>query len=63
MQWWKSALEVIAIPFAIGYAIISYFQWRDAAHNFRGDERAWLGPETFDMVIVTGKPTTITAHN
>jgi hypothetical protein len=39
---WKSLLEVIAIPFGIGYAVITYYQWKDLRHHFELDERAWL---------------------
>ena len=33
---------MIAIPFAIGYAVVTYRQWRDLHQNFEIDERAWL---------------------
>jgi hypothetical protein len=39
---WKTIVEMIAIPFAIGYAVVTYRQWRDLHHNFEVDERAWL---------------------
>jgi hypothetical protein len=42
LNGWKVRLEVIAIPFAIGYAVVTYFQWRDLRHNFQVDERAWI---------------------
>jgi hypothetical protein len=42
MQGWKTLLEVIGIPFAIGYAVVTYFQWQDLRHNFEVDERAWV---------------------
>src|SRR5207237_1280683 len=35
-------LEIVAIPFAIGYAVVTYYQWSDAHHNFILDQRAWL---------------------
>jgi hypothetical protein len=41
-EWWKRRIEVVGIIFAMGYAIITYFQWRDAHRNFITDERAWL---------------------
>ena len=42
MDGWKTLFECIAIPFAIGYAVVTFFQWRDLHHNFEVDERAWL---------------------
>lgn len=39
---WKSLLELVGIPFAIGYAIVTFFQWQDLRHNFKVDERAWV---------------------
>ena len=39
---WKVALEVVGIFFAIGYAIVTYLQWRDSNRNFLIEERAWL---------------------
>jgi hypothetical protein len=46
MRGWKVVLEIIAIPFALGYAVITYFQWRDLRHNFEAEQRAWLKVET-----------------
>lgn len=42
VQGWKSLLEVVAIPFAIGYAVVTFQQWHDLRHNFEVEERAWL---------------------
>jgi len=42
---WKTLFETIALPFAIGYAVVTFLQWRDLRHNFEGDERAWVKPE------------------
>jgi hypothetical protein len=39
---WKTLLEMIAIPFAIGYAIVTYWQWRDLRYNFEVDQRSWV---------------------
>jgi hypothetical protein len=39
---WKSVAEVVGIVFAIFYAIVTFFQWRDLRNNFRTDERAWV---------------------
>src|SRR5438445_3423263 len=44
LQGWKAVLEVIAIPFALGYAVVTYCQWRDMQRNFLIDERAWVIP-------------------
>jgi hypothetical protein len=38
----KTILEIVAIPFAIGYAIITFLQWRDANRNFRIDQRPYV---------------------
>jgi hypothetical protein len=46
LDWWKKVLEIIAIPFAIAYAIVTYCQWRDIRHNFQVDERAWIKART-----------------
>jgi hypothetical protein len=51
-HWWKStsfeqvksSVEFAAYFFAIAYAIITYFQWRDAGHDFKIDQRAWVAP-------------------
>jgi hypothetical protein len=40
---WKSVLETIGIVAGIGYAIVTYLQWRDIKNNFIIDQRAWLG--------------------
>jgi hypothetical protein len=39
---WRTLLEMIAIPFAIGYAVVTWLQWRDLRRNFKIDQRAWL---------------------
>jgi hypothetical protein len=44
LEWWKPRLELIGIFFAIGYAVVTFFQWRDTNRNFRVDERAWVAP-------------------
>lgn len=44
-KWWKGvkeSIEAAALISAIVYAGITYRQWRDAARNFRTDERAWI---------------------
>ena len=39
---WKQKIEFVALFFAMGYAWITYCQWRDSAKNFRIDERALI---------------------
>jgi hypothetical protein len=59
LSGWKLALEAIAIPFAIGYALVTFFQWQDLRHNFQADERAWVKPTpTADIygVVANGAP-------
>jgi hypothetical protein len=41
-QGWKVALEIVAIPFAVGYAIVTYFQWHDVRSNFKISQRAFV---------------------
>lgn len=47
-QGWKQRLEIAGIVFAIGYAIVTFFQWRDLRKNFEASERSWtyvdMGP-------------------
>jgi hypothetical protein len=42
LKRWKTIVEMSAIPFAIGYAVVTWVQWRDLRRNFTVDERAWL---------------------
>lgn len=42
VDWWKVRVEFAALFFGIGYAIITYCQWRDSNRNFRIDQRAWV---------------------
>lgn len=42
VEWWKPRLEVVALMFGIGYAIVTYCMWRDSNANFRVDQRAWI---------------------
>jgi hypothetical protein len=42
IQGWYYMLAIIGIPFAIGYAFVTYLQWRDLRHNFEVDRRAWI---------------------
>jgi hypothetical protein len=53
IQRWKPLLEIVGVFFAIGYAIVTFFQWRDARRSLELDERAWIAPtgtcaESFD---------------
>jgi hypothetical protein len=49
LNGWKTLLECIAIPFAIGYAIVTYSQWQDLRHNFKVDQRAWVTAARFSI--------------
>lgn len=42
LNGWKVLFELIAIPFAIGYAVVTFCQWQDLRHNFQVDERALI---------------------
>ena len=42
LKGWKTLFEFLAMVFAIGYAIVTYFQWYDLRHNFKIDQRAWI---------------------
>lgn len=51
-RWWsgllkisKRGLEALGILFAIGYAIVTYFEWKDLRHNFEVEQRAWIKAE------------------
>jgi hypothetical protein len=46
IEYWKPRLEMLGVCFAIGYAIITFGQWRDSSNNFITDQRAWLHPES-----------------
>jgi hypothetical protein len=56
MEGWKPALELIAIPFAIGYAIVTWYQWRDLRRNFETDERAWIAVDLLSSAPAVGQP-------
>ena len=38
LQGWKALLEIAAIPFAILYAVVTWFQW----HDLHIEQRAWI---------------------
>jgi hypothetical protein len=45
-KWFKDRMflvQVAAVLAASIYAVIAYRQWHDSGHNFRVDQRAWLG--------------------
>jgi len=42
LNGWKVLLEIVALPFAILYAIVTWNQWRDLRRNFTLDERSWI---------------------
>lgn len=42
LNGWKTLAELVAIPFAIGYAIVTFCQWRDLRHNFEVDQRPYV---------------------
>jgi hypothetical protein len=39
---WKARLEVAALLFGVGYAIVTGLLWWDQHQNFKIDERAWM---------------------
>ncbi|MGD0631922.1 MAG: hypothetical protein ABR987_21525 [Terracidiphilus sp.] len=41
-EWWKLRLELLALLAGIGYAVVTYLQWRDLRHNFEAEQRSWL---------------------
>ena len=43
---WKQILKYAAIGSGVVVAVVTFFQWKDAHHNFKVDERAWLGVTT-----------------
>jgi hypothetical protein len=56
---WYKALQVLGVVAGIGYALITYQQWRDLRYNFTTDERAWLHRDTDatpDEKIYSGSP-------
>jgi hypothetical protein len=46
---WKRWLEAGALGAAILYSIVTAIQWSDFRHNFKIDERAWIGIKTIDL--------------
>jgi hypothetical protein len=61
LQGWYYLLGIIGIPFAIGYAVITYFQWHDLRHSFQVDQRAWVGlAESTNITFRAGETAKIT---
>lgn len=58
----KAILEVIAIPFAIGYAIVTGLLWWDQRQNFQRDERAWVGIKDITLASEIKNPLTIAVN-
>lgn len=52
IEGWYYVLGIIGIPFAIGYAIVTYLQWKDLGKQFEADQRAWIKP-TVDWTALT----------
>lgn len=62
MNGWKTLLEVIGIPFAIGYAVVTFCQWRDLRHNFQVDQRAWVSIQIKPITHSVGAPLIVTVQ-
>jgi hypothetical protein len=43
LGWWKDRIEFVAFVFAIGYAVVTYCQWKDAHETFNQVQRPWIG--------------------
>ncbi|WP_260738190.1 hypothetical protein [Tunturiibacter lichenicola] len=52
---WKPRIETLAYLFAMAYAVITFFQWKDANRNFRIDERGW---QRFQVIPTEVTPAT-----
>jgi hypothetical protein len=62
---WKPSKRIIGtagVIAGIGYAVITYCQWRDVRNNFLLDQRAWLGITRIDANLDPSKPTNILIH-
>jgi hypothetical protein len=53
LRWYK-ILQTGGVIAGIGYAVVTFWQWRDLRHNFQVDQRAWIKA----TVIWTGFPST-----
>jgi hypothetical protein len=47
---WRQTLDVVAILAGIGYAIVTYWSWRDLRQNFKVDQRAWSNIQRSPML-------------
>ncbi len=63
---WRRVLEGIGVIAGIGYAVVTYFQWRDLRHNFEVDQRAWvrfgyatLGDKIDEKTVMNAWPLTV----
>jgi hypothetical protein len=41
-QWYKDRFEIIALVAGVGYAVVTYLQWRDLRGNFASAQRSWI---------------------
>ena len=44
-------LQILAVPFAIFYACVTYRQWHDIGRNFLVDQRAWVSAVHFQITL------------
>jgi len=51
---WMKVLQGLGIIAGIGYAAVTYFEWREIRDNFMTDQRAWIGVKGFTLY---GPPT------
>jgi hypothetical protein len=49
LDWWKPRIELVALVAGVGYALVTYLQWRDLRRNFLIDERPWV--TTTDFIL------------
>jgi len=53
---------MVGIPFAIGYAIITYCQWRDLRYNFGADQRPYVASTGHDQAQLAPPDNRLAAH-
>jgi hypothetical protein len=54
---WKSRIQFAALIAGIGYAVVTYFEWKDLRHNFEVDQRPWITyHKTDDVLLKPGSP-------
>lgn len=49
-QFWR-IVNRIGVIAAIGYAVVTYLQWRDLKRNFEADERAWISSQGMHLHV------------